>query len=106
MRKTKTKASPRQPRTGKVALPAELSIAAAAALHARLMPLVASPAQVVLDASAVLRVHTAPMQVLVAFCRTRAGAGQRTAVRNAPEALRIAADRLGLASELGLEPAH
>ncbi|MGQ0587635.1 MAG: STAS domain-containing protein [Gammaproteobacteria bacterium] len=92
------------PRPCTVALPAELSIEAAAALHARLAPHVADPAQVVLDAAALLRVHTASLQVLAAFFRTRAESGRATAWRQPPATLRASALQLGIASVLGLAP--
>lgn len=59
--------------------------------------------EVELDAGAVERVHTASVQVLVAWLRARAAAGHLTGWRVCSEALRSAAGTLGLAAILGLD---
>jgi len=88
----------------RVTLPATLGIEQAAALHALLAPAVGQPAAVTLAAADIERLHTATLQVLAAFVRTRRDAGRSTAWQGPSLALRQAAARLGLESVLGLSP--
>jgi hypothetical protein len=88
------------PRT--VALPPEFGIEAAAALHRLLSMHVAATELVVLETPTVKGMHTAALQVLAAFVRTRAETGRATAWRNPPDDLRLSAARLGLEDALGL----
>ena len=83
-------------------LPADLGIEKAAELHALLAPYVDAPGPVALAASGVSRLHTAGLQVLAAFVRTRAAAGRATVLQDPSTELRGAAARLGLAAHLGL----
>lgn len=85
-----------------VILPAGFGIQGAAALHARLAPHVAVDEPVELKVPAPSQVHTAALQVLAAFFRTRADAGRSTAWREPPAVLRASAARIGLEGVLGL----
>lgn len=58
-----------------------------------------------LDGGAVERVHTAGLQVLVAWRRDRDGAGLDTAWSACSDGLRAAARTLGLEAALGLDDA-
>ena len=78
-----------------VSLGEDLGIEASADLKERLAAHLDEPA-VALDGGAVRRVHTAAMQVLCAFYRSRAEHGRST------ELLRDAARLLGLGGTLGL----
>ncbi|MFC4727303.1 STAS domain-containing protein [Coralloluteibacterium thermophilus] len=89
-----------------VELGADLGIESAAELKARLSAHLASETGVVLDAEHVERVHTASLQLLVAFVRDRREAGLRTDFQSAAAPLREAARLLGLASHLGLDAAE
>lgn len=84
-----------------VALPASLDIAQAAALHAQLLPHLDVPA-LRLGADCVDRVHTAGLQVLASFVRTRHQAGRATAWDAPSASLCRAAAALGLTALLGL----
>jgi hypothetical protein len=86
----------------KVSLPSRFGIEAAAELHARLAPHVAARGPVELEVAAPARVHTAALQVLAAFFRTRTEAGRVTRWRNPPAVLRDSASQLGLDAVLGL----
>jgi hypothetical protein len=83
-------------------LPADLGIEHAATLHATLAPLLATLEPVSLAAHDVRRLHTASLQVLVAFVRERAAAGGPTTWRDPPALLRENAIRAGLDAALGL----
>ena len=85
-----------------VALGEDLGIETAADLMHTLSPLVAQPEPLVLDAGEVRRVHTAAMQVLCAFFRSRAEHGRSTELASCSEPLRDAARLLGLGGTLGL----
>jgi len=50
------------------------------------------------------RVHTASLQLLLAFVRDRAAAGRATRIDPCADSLRDAATLLGLAGALGLTP--
>ncbi|WP_028917047.1 STAS domain-containing protein [Pseudoxanthomonas sp. J35] len=86
-----------------VPLGEDLGIEASAELKERLAAHLSEPA-LALDGSAVRHVHTAGMQVLCAFFRTRGGLGRRTELRDSSQALRDAARLLGLSAQLGLPP--
>lgn len=84
-----------------VSLGEDLGIEASAELKERLSAhLEASDLQ--LDGSAVRRVHTAAMQVLCAFFRSRRELGRRTELSGCSDALGDAARLLGLSTQLGL----
>lgn len=84
-----------------VPLGEDLGIETCAELKERLAPFL-SQQDVVLDGGSVQRVHTAALQVLCAFFRTRADAGQHTRLDDCSDALRDAARLLGLSASLGL----
>ena len=84
-----------------VSLGEDLGIEASADLKARLAAHLDDPA-VALDGGAVRRVHTAAMQVLCAFYRSRAEHGRSTELASCSEPLRDAARLLGLGGTLGL----
>ena len=86
-----------------VPLPADLGIEHAAELQAQLAPHL-YVGGVTLAAGEVSRVHTAALQVLGAFVRSRAAGGHATAWQNPSPELREACARLGLDSLLGLPP--
>ena len=86
-----------------VSLGEDLGIEASADLKQRLSAHLEDPA-VALDGGAVRRVHTAAMQVLCAFFRSRAEQGHRTELVACSGALRDAARLLGLSAQLGLDP--
>ena len=85
-----------------ITLPAELGIENAAQLHALLAPHLARREPVVLEVPDVARLHTAALQVLAAFARTRADAGCLTEWHQPAAPLREGAARLGLEALLGL----
>ena len=86
-----------------VALGEDLGIEASAELKERLSAHLDEPA-VELDGTAVRRVHTASMQVLCAFFRSRRQSGRQTGLAGCSEPLRDAARLLGLSAQLGLPP--
>jgi len=85
-----------------VPLGADLGIEAASDLKQQLAPHLAQSDELVLDAAAVQRVHTASLQVLFSFFLERAKAGHRTAFADSSASFRDAARLLGLEAELGL----
>jgi hypothetical protein len=89
-------------RTRTVTLPARFGIEEAAELHARLAPHLEAREPVEIEVVAPERVHTAALQVLAAFFRTRADAGRATRWRNPPAVVRDSATQLGLETALGL----
>ena len=84
-----------------VSLGDDLGIEASAELKQRLAAHLEDP-DVALDGSGVRRVHTAALQVLCAFFRSRAELGHRTELAACSDALRDAARLLGLSAPLGL----
>ncbi|AKC88074.1 STAS domain-containing protein [Pseudoxanthomonas suwonensis] len=84
-----------------VSLGEDLGIEASADLKQRLSAHLEDPS-VSLDGGAVRRVHTAAMQVLCAFFRSRGEHGLRTELTACSDALRDAARLLGLGAQLGL----
>lgn len=87
----------------RVALAPDLVIAAAGELHAQLCEALAQPAPVVLDAAAVARLDTSGLQLLEAFVQAREAAAAPWRWDNVGEALREAADRLGLQRTLRVD---
>ena len=79
----------------------DLGIEASADLKQRLAAHLQEPA-VALDGGDVRRVHTASLQVLCAFFRSRGELGHHTELAPCSEALRDAARLLGLSAPLGL----
>lgn len=79
-----------------VTLPGTLDTAVAAPLKDALMEAVAAGRPVVVDASAVARLSTACIQVLIAGGRAVAGAGHQFSVARPSEALVSAFDDMGL----------
>jgi ABC-type transporter Mla MlaB component len=77
-------------------LPTDCTIAQAADMKADLERMLATPAAVTLDLSAVRRTDTAALQVLTAFIRERRGAGRDVECRGASDAFLATADVLGL----------
>jgi anti-anti-sigma regulatory factor len=86
-------------------LPPDLGIEQAAALHALLASRLDEAGPVTLAAGGVTRLHTAGLQVLAAFCATRAAAGRATVLDHPSAELRAAAARLALGPLLGLAAA-
>jgi anti-anti-sigma regulatory factor len=84
-----------------VSLGEDLGIEASAELKQRLAAHLDDPA-VALDGGAVRRVHTAALQVLCAFFRSRVEHGRSTQLSGCSDALRDAARLLGLDGTLGL----
>ncbi|WP_028770955.1 STAS domain-containing protein [Silanimonas lenta] len=89
-----------------VELSPEWGIEAAADLKARLAPHLGDADEVVLAAPAASRVHSASLQVLAAFFRSRRAAGRATRLEPCADGLRDAAVQLGIAAELGLAPSQ
>ena len=85
-------------------LPADLGIAGAAALRDELLALRDSEAALRIDGSAVERVSTACLQVLLALFRDRAAGGRRTVLEPVSEPLAEAARWLGLDPHFDLSP--
>jgi anti-anti-sigma regulatory factor len=80
----------------------DLGIESAAELKDKLKPHVAKAKSVVLAAGDVRRVHTAGLQLLVAFVQARQQAGRDTRIDPCSDTLRDAASLLGLAELFGL----
>ena len=87
--------------SGSLALAADCSLPQAAALRSKLARLVTRVSTVTLDASAVTRVDTASLQLLVAFVQDRRKRGREVVWRNVAPAFHEAADLLGLSAALG-----
>ena len=85
-----------------VALSPEWGIEASEGLKATLSTHLDTADEVVLAAAEAGRVHSASIQVLAAFVRTRRQAGRTTRIAPCAAAVRDAAVSLGLAAELGL----
>ncbi len=83
---------------------AEWGIEAAEDLKALLAPHLEASDEVVVAVPDARRVHTATLQLLVAFVRDRAATGRATRIAPCADALRDAATVLGLAGTLGLSP--
>ena len=85
-----------------VTLSPEWGIEASETLKAALAPHLDDVGEVVLAAAEAGRVHSASLQLLAAFVRTRRQAGRATRIAPCADAVRDAAVSLGLAAELGL----
>jgi anti-anti-sigma regulatory factor len=85
-----------------VALSPEWGIEASEGLKAALAVHLDTADEVVLAAGEAGRVHSASIQVLAAFVRTRRQSGRTTRIAPCAAAVRDAAVSLGLAAELGL----
>lgn len=85
-----------------VALSSEWGIEASEGLKATLAEHLDAADEVVLAAGEAGRVHSASIQVLTSFVRTRRHAGRSTRIAPCAAAVRDAAVSLGLATELGL----
>jgi len=84
-----------------VSLGEDLGIEASAGLKERLSAHL-DARELALDGSSVARVHTAALQVLCAFFRSRRELGRSTELSGCSDALRDAARLLGLSAQLGL----
>ncbi len=80
----------------------DLGIEHAGDLREQLLPHIETGRSVVLDASAVERVHGAGMQVLAAFFRDRQAAGRKTRLDSPSNTLVDAARVMALTNDLGL----
>lgn len=80
----------------------DLGIERAGDLKEQLAAQLGSGRAVVLDGSAVERVHGAGMQVLAAFIRDRQAAGRKTRIESPAPALVDAARVMALTTDLGL----
>jgi anti-anti-sigma regulatory factor len=89
----------------RVALAADLVVAGAGDMHARLRDALAQPEPVVLDAAGVARLDTSGLQLLEAFIHAREAAAAPWRWDNVGEVLREAAARLGLQQMLKLPEA-
>ena len=83
----------------------DLGIEASGALKEALAAHLQAPS-VEVDASGVERVHTAGLQVLLAWWRDRAAAGLQTRWSGCSDVLRSAAATLGLVTAIGLDGAN
>lgn len=82
-------------RTGAM-FPADFTIAQTDGVKQQLARIVAKPASVTLDLSAIRRIDTAGLQVLLAFIRERRAAGRVVACSGATESFAVTAQMLGL----------
>jgi anti-anti-sigma regulatory factor len=80
----------------------DLGIENSADLKQKLVPLLASDAELRLDAGQVSRIHTASVQVLCAFIDTRRKDGKRTVFEACNDTFRDAVRLLGVGDALGL----
>jgi ABC-type transporter Mla MlaB component len=87
-------------------LGSDLGIETAAELKEKLQPALASAGPVVMSGGDVKRVHTAGLQLLAAFARSRQQAGHETRIDPCSDTLRDAAQLLGVAALLGLPGAN
>lgn len=85
-----------------VDLGSDLGIESSGDLKQKLQPHLGASEAVSIAAGEVQRVHTAGLQLLVAFFRSRKQAGFDTRLDNCSDTLRNAASLLGLAETLGL----
>lgn len=85
-----------------VALSPEWGIEASEGLKAALAEHIDVADEVVLAAAEAGRVHSASLQLLLAFVQTRRSAGLATRIHPCADALRDAAASLGLSADLGL----
>ncbi|WP_295680861.1 lipid asymmetry maintenance protein MlaB [uncultured Nevskia sp.] len=85
-------------------LDADLGIEQTAALREQLAACIDDVEPVVFAAGEVQRLHTASLQLLLMFCRSRQAAGHATVWRDPSTSLQAAAKVLGLASLLQVDP--
>jgi ABC-type transporter Mla MlaB component len=83
-------------------LAAECMVSDAASLKERLAVLIGEPRPVTLDITALQRIDTAGLQLIVAFVRDRAGQGRTVEWQGSAPVLATAAQLLGLTSLLQL----
>lgn len=76
--------------------PADFTIAQTADVKKQLARMLAKPAAVTLDLSAIRRIDTAGLQVLTAFIRERRAAGRAVHCSGASESFTVTAQMLGL----------
>lgn len=95
------KRAARRPRVTRVVLAPDLGIATVTELKDALAAALAKGAPVAVDASAVARVDTAALQLLMAFTRAMQDAGAALEWRAPSEAFARSAGRLGLLAALG-----
>lgn len=88
-----------KPRPAAVALAAECTMTQADALRSQLAAVFAKPAAAI-EISAVRRIDTANLQLLVAFVRDRRAAGLSVEWHGIAQAFTQSADRLGLRAVL------
>jgi anti-anti-sigma regulatory factor len=96
---SRVRASSRKSKGSKSAtatFPADCTIAQADDMKAQLARMLAKPACVTLDLSAIRRIDTAALQVLTAFIRDRRTAGREVACSGASEPFLLTAELLGL----------
>ncbi|KAB7771912.1 STAS domain-containing protein [Xanthomonas maliensis] len=89
-----------------VTLGEDLGIEASADLKQKLAAVLNQDADLVLDASAVRRIHTASVQLLCAFVQSRRQAGLQTEFDGCNDTFRDAARLLGVADALGLSASN
>jgi phospholipid transport system transporter-binding protein len=99
------KAAPKKqkgPVSHTLALAAECTVSDAGSLKERLASLLEEPQAVTLDVTALQRIDTAGLQVIIAFIRERAGHGRPVEWQGTAPVLATAAQLLGLTSLLRL----
>jgi anti-anti-sigma regulatory factor len=94
--------SAQQPTESRVALAPACTIREVGELRTHLLQALPANA-VILDASAVTKIDTAGVQLLLTFIRDRKRAGCQTRWAAVPDAVRAAAQRLGLCAEMQLD---
>jgi anti-anti-sigma regulatory factor len=101
-RKRTRRCRQRVPEMAAVSLPGDCTIREASVLHRMLLDALPLEAPVSIDGSAVERVDTSGLQMLLAFIRDRAAAGRRSVWAGHSNALTAAIQLSGLADPLGL----
>jgi len=92
----------KEPASNTLALAAECTVSDAGSLKESLARLVDQPQAVTLDVTALQRIDTAGLQVIIAFVRERAGHGRLVEWQGTAPVLATAAHLLGLTSLLKL----
>ena len=90
------------PQTVTVALPDNITIAQAEALHEHLETFLQSNDDILIDGQAVARADTAGLQTLLAFCNALHARDVKVSWKAPSESLRLAAKQLGLSDILSL----
>lgn len=98
------RASRRRPSPAPLVLGAACTLREAASLKAQLLACRVSGDTVTVDGSAVQRIDTAGLQLLVAFARREAGAGRLLQWHAPSDELCNAVSQLGLREVLGFKP--